>query len=112
MKFTTKKSILFIAFVFASFFAQAAVIAPLAGTTCEAGNNIEWSVDVVEDVQFFIIQRSNDGVHYFPVATVNTSENLEYSFFDKKITGKTAFYRVVKVGANGVGDFSTSIQLN
>ena len=112
MKFTAKKSILFVAFLFASIFAQAAVIAPLAGTTCEAGNNIEWSVDEVTDVQFFIVQRSFDGVHYFPVSTITTSANLEYSFLDKKATGKTSFYRVIKVGANGVGDFSCAIQLN
>ena len=111
MKFNLKNSILFVAFIFATTFSFATVIQPLAGSSTEAGNQIEWEVDNTIDIQFFIIQRSFDGVNFMPIATKQISKNTTYNFLDKKMGGKTCFYRIVKVGKDGVGDFSSAITL-
>lgn len=71
------------------------------------GNEIIWHGAINADVTLYIVQRSEDGVHYQPVAMIpKTIVNENYSFVDQKAKNSLTFYRILNVDANGDAYFS------
>ena len=112
MKFNIFTTILVISFIFSSFCSFGTIVKPLTGERFQEGNQIQWTVDQSDDIQFFILQRSVDGIHFSPIATIQTTKiSTCYSFLDKHAANKNWFYRVINVKQNGVGDFSEALLL-
>ncbi|HHB77684.1 MAG TPA: hypothetical protein ENK85_00455 [Saprospiraceae bacterium] len=105
---------LLVGFVLVTLFSYGSVsyLEPLQGEVSENGNHIQWTMESVKDVNFFIVQRSQDGVHFFPLAMVAKEDNVtEYTFVDEKVKSQNWFYRVVDVDYQGVGEFTGALYL-
>ncbi len=76
-------------------------------TTVSEGNalNINWSTSTEINSDYFIVQRSNDGILFDDVmqelAAGNSSAVNNYSITDYKPYSGTSFYRVVEVDMDG-----------
>jgi hypothetical protein len=95
-------------------------------TTVPEGNaiNINWSTSSETNSDYFIVQRSQDGVLFDDVmqeiAAGNSSTLNKYSITDYKPYTGTSFYRVVEVDADGkfthinstVANFETELSMN
>ena len=67
--------------------------------------NITWATPTETNSDYFIIQRSRDGILFDDImqemAAGNSSEVSSYSITDYKPYSETSFYRVVEVDMNG-----------
>lgn len=82
------------------------------GEVLPEGNQIHWTTESQEDVDFFIIQRSKDGLKFFPIAMVPTKgDTKDYAFMDEKVGDNNWFYRVVDVDNQGVGEYTSALFL-
>ena len=107
-----KNVILFILFTLLSITAYGSLIQPMSGSHLAEGNRIEWKIDQVDNIQFFIVQSSLDGINFQTVATVMPNKLLTYSFIDKKANSNISYYRIIKVDKKGNGELSQSIELD
>lgn len=106
-----KKMMLLVGLVFVTTLSFGKV-SSIFGEVLADGNQIQWTTESLEDVNFFIIQRSKDGVKYFPIAMVATQgEKAAYAFIDEKADANSWFYRVVDVDYQGVGEYSSALYL-
>lgn len=86
---------------------------PIIGQALDNGNQIEWAFEsTTEDINFFIVQRSEDGVHFMPLALIQKIDTKSYDFIDQQYNNQKWFYRVVIVHNDGVGDYSNAVYLN
>lgn len=83
--------------------------------------HIEWATATESNNDYFVIERTTDGVTYAPVATVstkavngNSTQPLEYECFDTSPPTGTVYYRLKQVDRSGdVKDGGTiSVQVN
>ena len=85
---------------------------PITGHVGDLGNQISWHPASLDNVAFFIVQRSDDGENYRPVGMVRVKKDLDYySFTDEKAGTDDWFYRVVIVNTDGVGTYSGAVYL-
>ncbi len=74
------------------------------------GNHIEWQAANDIDIAFFILQRSNDGIHFETVAMINKStKKADYTFIDQT-NSSTTYYRILNVNSAGEGHYSEIIK--
>lgn len=93
-------------------FGEVTYLEPLNGEVLENGNQIQWVIESPEEVNFFIVQRSKDGVHFSPLAMIaKDAVSTEYTFFDEKSNNESWFYRIVYVDYQGVGEFTGALYL-
>ena len=67
--------------------------------------SIQWNCLFIEDVSYFIIEKSDDGKKYYPIGQVvpssaNTSTS-RYTFLDHNAGSGVKYYRVIKVNRGG-----------
>jgi len=107
-----KKMMLLVVLVFVTTMTSFAEVKPIFGEVMAEGNQIHWIAESVENTKFFIVQRSKDGVKYFPLAMVSTKDGLvDYNFTDEKAGNKSWFYRVIDVDYQGVGTYTSALYL-
>lgn len=107
-----KKMMLLVGLVLVTVFSSFGEVKPIIGEVMADGNQIHWAVESTKDVNFFIVQRSKDGVKFFPLAMVDSdSDKTDYTFTDKKVGNESWFYRVVDVDNQGVGEFTSALFL-
>ncbi len=82
------------------------------GEALPEGNQIHWNAESLENVNFFIVQRSIDGEKFFPLAIVaKVGDKFDYTFLDEKVESESWFYRIVDVDYQGVGELSSALFL-
>jgi hypothetical protein len=74
-----------------------------------------WSTASETDNDYFVVERSNDGNHFYPIGTVdgagNSSVVLSYSLRDYESIDKVAYYRLKQVDFDGRFTYSKIIAL-
>lgn len=106
-----KKMMLLVGLVFITTISNAKVNT-IFGEILPEGNQIHWDAISLENTNFFIIQRSKDGVKFFPLAMVAANGDMsEYTFTDEKVGNESWFYRVVDVDYQGVGEYTSALYL-
>ena len=84
-------------------------IFPIQGESLEEGRQIEWAIDQNQDVKYFILERSNDGIHYEKISVVLVNSNeTEFEFLDDN-SKQGNWYRVITFGQDGIGQTSEPI---
>lgn len=83
-----------------------------------AGNNatVSWKSLVETNVSHYDVQRSNDGVHFTTITTLqpntNNGGNASYSFTDRLASGGTYFYRINTVSKDGSSLFTDYVSIS
>ncbi|HRH56145.1 MAG TPA: T9SS type A sorting domain-containing protein, partial [Chitinophagales bacterium] len=71
------------------------------GTCSESSVQINWSTASEFNSKQFIIQRSEDGVHYVTVAVVPaagfSNQPINYSITDTSVTANSNYYRLIEI---------------
>lgn len=110
-----KKMMLLVGLLFVTFmtsYAGVPDLKPIDGKVLISGNQLHWSVESTENLNFFIVQRSDNGVNYKPLAMIQVDYSVtEYDFVDEKANNKNWFYRIVNVDFQGVGEYTSAIYL-
>ncbi len=57
-------------------------------------NLVKWDIGTETNVNFFTVERSNDGISFQEIGKINSSTNSVYSFNDVTTTKSVSFYRV------------------
>jgi hypothetical protein len=86
------------------------------GTCLEDGiSRISWSTASEFNSKHFIVQRSEDGVHYTPVAVVLaagfSNQARNYSITDTSVNANSSYYRLIEVDNNGAQTIYSFIQV-
>ena len=94
-------------------YAQAEVVyaSPLNGQEIAVGNLLTWKTAIEENVQLFIIEKSQNGLDFENIGTVNASEEKSYRFCDTQLGGVKNYYRLKVVELDGTSSFSEAILL-
>ncbi|MEL6865455.1 MAG: hypothetical protein AAFP19_13600 [Bacteroidota bacterium] len=78
---------------------------PLSGSSSENGNVISWSTLSEENNDFFVIERSTDGIHFETAAEIDgagkSMELKQYRFLDINSKHTKTFYRLLQVDFDG-----------
>ncbi len=107
-----KKMMLLVGLVLVTVFSSFAEVKSIIGEVTADGNQIHWAVESIKDVNFFIVQRSKDGIKFFPLAMVaSDNDKTDYTFTDEKVGNESWFYRIVDVDYQGVGELSSALFL-
>ena len=86
------------------------------GANCY-GNYIEmtWATGSETDNDYFIIERSANGVDYFPQGIVqgagNSSQIVKYLFIDNNPLKGTSYYRLKMVDYNGIAEYGMPVKV-
>jgi Secretion system C-terminal sorting domain len=88
----------------------------LSGEPAGAGVNVKWSTMEESNSDYFIVERSLDGIHFQEIAQVpaagNSATQLKYSYLDKTPTSGQNLYRLVSVDKAGGATDSRAIEVN
>jgi hypothetical protein len=89
----------------------------LRGRLINGYAHLSWTTSRESEPLRFDIERSNDGINFTPVGSVNSrknynSETNDYSFFDSTYVTRKVSYRVVIINDGGHKEFSHVVQLN
>jgi len=107
-----KKMLLMLGLLLVTVYSSFAEVKPIIGEVMADGNQIRWAVESTKDVNFFIVQRSKDGVKFFPLAIVaKVGDKFDYTYMDEKVESESWFYRIVDVDYQGVGELSSALFL-
>jgi hypothetical protein len=79
-------------------------------------NNIStifWKTDIEINAQKFVVQRNDDGIHFYDVVHINAKglNNSDYKINDTKIVKTTALYRIKCIDKNGEINFSEVVKV-
>jgi hypothetical protein len=74
--------------------------------TCENSlTTLNWSTASEINNDYFVIEKSNDAINFFPIETIQGNGNsnvlINYSFIDNTPNFNTAYYRLKQVDFNG-----------
>jgi hypothetical protein len=87
-----------------------------SGVLKSEGVHLTWATSSEINHQNFIIQRSNDLIHFKNIAFVNSTgdskEEQNYSFIDKDILSGITYYRLQQIDKDGSFTFSKIISVN
>ncbi len=86
------------------------------GTCVEDGiSRITWSTASEMNSKEFLVQRSEDGLHYTTVAVIPTSgfsnQPRNYSITDTSLNANSSYYRLIETDRNGKQTFYSFIQV-
>jgi hypothetical protein len=97
-------------------FIQVTVFSQVTSFTCTQNNDkvdLKWTTSSEKNVSHFVIEKSIDGKNYSQAGIVfaygNTSETMNYPFFDKNINGSQTgmiYYRLSAVANDGKNEIS------
>jgi hypothetical protein len=87
----------------------------LSGKNIEIGNLLGWITSEEENNQFFIIERSFDGIEFEKIGKIdgmgNAEELNEYEFLDVNMHEDKALYRLKQIDYDGTFSYSDILQL-
>lgn len=111
-----KKFHLFVLFLcISSIYTYAAVVysAPLQAKELGMGNLLNWKTSLEEDLQYFIIEKSVDGINFENIGTVEANsemmEEASYRFFDTKLGAQKSYYRLKVMEADSRTSYSQTV---
>ncbi len=88
----------------------------LSGQKSENGNKVRWSTASEMDCDFFLLEKSYDGITFERVAIVkgagNSEELRHYQYTDSLEKSLRIFYRLLPVDSEGKGEYTHSIVLS
>ena len=80
------------------------------------GNMLTWATEFEEKSELFVVERSNDGVNFFNIGTLDaagsTEEENEYRFLDVGVQNQLTFYRLKQVDTDGTSGYSHVVKIN
>lgn len=62
---------------------------------------LQWRASSTDENEYFVVEKSNDGRKFSPIATVQVKGVGEYSYSFKDVTGGKTFYRLKLVDVTG-----------
>ena len=81
----------------------------------EIGNLISWTTTQEVDNQFFVIERSNDGIEFLKVGDVKgagfSNNSHTYRFLDFAMGEERSFYRLLHISSDGSHTVSETFSL-
>ena len=87
----------------------------LSGENIEIGNLLHWTTEQEENNQFFLVERSFDGIDFEKIGKTNgignSSETNEYEFLDVNVHTEKLFYRLQQVDFDGTFSYSEILQI-
>lgn len=91
-----------------------AVFTNFTGTVREGGKvSLQWDVDSAEDGDYFVVQRSVDGITFETIGAMRrTGSNNHYELTDMAPPNGTDLYRVKYTGQDGRFLYSRQVQLS
>ena len=96
--------------------AEVAYAVPLKGESHAIGVMLEWTTAFEMNSQLFVIEKSEDGVNFQQLGTVeaagSSDEERVYRYFDMNATKGTLHYRLKQLDVDGGTNVSQSITLN
>lgn len=112
----TKLSVLFLIFnCHFSAFASVAYERNLSGQNIEIGNLLKWTTEEEINNQFFLIERSFNGIDFEKIGKIdgngNSQELNQYEFLDVNIHEDKALYRLKQIDYDGTFSYSEILQL-
>jgi hypothetical protein len=90
------------------------VFVNFTGAVREGGKvSLQWDVDSAEDGDYFVIQRSTDGITFETIGALRkTGNNSHYELSDLAPPNGTDLYRIKYTGQNGKFLYSKQVQLS
>jgi|MDSX01.1.fsa_nt_gb hypothetical protein len=80
------------------------------------GNQLEWSTSSESNNNFFVVEKSMDGVHFVPLDTVFSVSNSQslttYQFTHEGFLEPLLYYRLFQVDLNGKREYLSVIAVN
>jgi hypothetical protein len=80
------------------------------GRSINGGVNLTWNVDVEDNVDKYIVERSADGNRFTEIGSVMAGKMSTYTYRDQAPLG-TGFYRIKSVDFDGKFGYSTVIRI-
>ncbi|MEM9823089.1 MAG: hypothetical protein AAF985_18565 [Bacteroidota bacterium] len=88
----------------------------LKGEKTLVGNTLSWSTSSEQDCDFFLLEKSMDGLFFERVAILkaggNSSVERKYFYTDSSENSLRVFYRILQVDADGGGTYSHAVILS
>ncbi|HSZ25667.1 MAG TPA: T9SS type A sorting domain-containing protein, partial [Cytophagaceae bacterium] len=76
---------------------------------------VQWTTGYEKNNDYFVVERSTDGINFTPIGTVkgdgNSSSSVDYSFVDPNGNIPVIYYRLKQVDVNGQFEYSQIIVL-
>jgi len=111
-------NLLFLSLIFGcqfSAFANVTYGENLSGENIEIGNLLKWTTVKEENNQFFIVERSSNGIDFEKIGKTdgigNSLEINEYEFLDINVHDEKLFYRLQQIDFDGTSAFSDILQI-
>ena len=96
--------------------AEVVYSAPLQAKELGMGNLLSWKTTFEEDVEYYDVEKSDDGQRYENIGKVALSDEdndeKTYRFFDARLGTNTAYYRLKVVEADGTSSYSQTVLVN
>jgi hypothetical protein len=70
-------------------------------------NVIQWTIESAKDEFEMILEKSNDGVNFYPKKSFVNIALETYTFYDNDIAKKDHYYRIKSISVNGINTYST-----
>ncbi|MFT3949522.1 MAG: hypothetical protein QM763_21345 [Agriterribacter sp.] len=81
-------------------------------SNAENNTSLYWSVDQYSTINYFEVERSDNGTNFFTLDKLYRQETTDYTFTDSKtITGSFVWYRIKSTELNGTITYSDILQL-
>lgn len=70
-------------------------------------NILQWKIADIQNVKYFEVEKSTDGVKFQKIATLNTVSAVhQYNFTDKEISAANTYYRILQVNIDMTKKYS------
>jgi|GEM_PF-1412640 len=83
------------------------------GRAADNGNQLEWTTATEFENDYFILEKSTNGVNFEAIAEIegagNSSSPVGYSYLDTEIESGVAYYRLSAVDFNGLKEVASDI---
>lgn len=77
---------------------------------------INWSTATEINNELFVLERSNDGMNFYPIGKVegagNSTQELDYSFSDITPLEGVSYYRIKQIDFDGAFSYSQTVAVN
>jgi hypothetical protein len=85
-----------------------------AAKTVNTGTDIKWSATNEEELKYYVVQKSIDGIKWKDITSITPSmagNTNTYSITDRDENKNTTYYRLLQVSTNGSSSYSKTIKL-
>ena len=115
MKLPTFLSCLLCSFLFQFSLSAQAIYQEITGQNLNIGTVVNWTTLEEENIKTFIIEKSDNGVQYFPVFECTPQKEdtpiTNYSYLDIKTNGTIAYYRLKELLIDGTFSYTEVIEV-